>query len=213
MKKDLERFLKNLRMAAKLANFELDQDIVQLYDHALAPLGYDVAADAIMRLLETMPTGTRTILGIGAIKAEALGLGASGKDADDGMGRDVGNSIMRCVRFHGRITDSGSAVTTKLQTIRDDMGDVAWQVMLEVHGNWQATCETLTNDNMPNFMAQYRETTKTVLDRRRKGLPAPPPIRALPDPGSERPGQSSRFSVGAFARSYFEPRESGDKLH
>lgn len=58
------------------------------------------------------------------------------------------------------------------------IGELGWECV-ERNGGWQLLCETLTLDNMGILKAQYRETCKAIMGRRKRGVDDMPP--ALPD--------------------------------
>lgn len=85
--------------------------------------------------------------------------------------KDDEDAIDATTRIFGAVPKYGY---TRADKARQVIGELGWECV-DRNGGWQLLCETLTLDNMGTLKAQYRETCKAIISRRKRGVDDVPP--------------------------------------
>lgn len=152
-----QAFLSRLQGLAKLVGFDLDEDIVGLYDRALAPLGYDRLCAALDKIAE----GATQWPSIKHIREVVTGV----RDAkvlapetlDDSRARMAVKSIMAAVVKFGACPPP-----SRREELVASIDPLGWEVV-KAHGGWTYLCECLDSDHQGTLAAQMREQAKAEI--------------------------------------------------
>jgi hypothetical protein len=195
--KDLARSLARL---AKLCSFDLDADILELYDAALAPVGYAQVCRAIDEMATNMEPGKRQWPSVNSIK-RACGIDVpaplpTAERAEDDAARTTAALIVAAVAKFGSVLPGAASTPDKLEKIRAYVGEAAWSLILLRNG-WNSVCDSLSGESPVAVVeAQLRELAKAIVNRRRMGLGDTPP--GLP-PRPDRSGDLRPISANDAA--------------
>ena len=58
---------------------------------------------------------------------------------------------------------------------KEYMGEVARQVV-DMFGGWTHVCDSITNNNLPTYSAQFRNLATTLIKKNRSGITGPPSL-------------------------------------
>jgi hypothetical protein len=193
-----QAFLKRLGAIAKLVGYKLDDDVVELYDKALAPVGYQRLCDGLEKLALDLGPG-KAFPSIRAIQEAATGERRQepAKLAED-SGRIAAALVIEAVHKYGSIAGDGPNSMAKLEKVKAHVGELGWE-SIRAFGNWNSLCELLTYDNMATVSAQLREHARALVARKAAGIDGPPTL----DSGSPQPriGDGSGLAVVDIAGS------------
>lgn len=117
--------------------------------------------------------------------------------SDEGQARDAAARVLGAVAKFGsyRPTDA-----------RAHVGELGWEAMIRMFGNWESLCADLTTKQVPTMNAQLRDLCLAILEQGRKRAGAP----ALPE--GVRPSQLEyRAQTGSQSPAGF--RSVGDLLN
>ncbi len=182
----IKAFYSRLAAIAKLCAFELDDDVIALYERALEGIGYQRLVRALDELVVELRPGM-PFPSIAAIRKAATGElpPSEQRSADDAEARTAATLVLGAVSKFGAINGSGPSAIEKGERIRAYVGDLGW-ACIDMRGGWNFICQTVSNENLTTFEAQLRELARSKLDRRRRGVDDLPP--ALPPTGERHRG-------------------------
>lgn len=173
MSKD-EAFVKRLAVIAKLVGFDLDVDVLELYDKHLAPIGYERLCAALDSIIGELGPGG-PFPSIRQIKEVATGdRKADAPRLDDGAARIAAALVIQAVAQFGSIVGDGPNSTARLEKLKAFVGELGWE-SVRAFGNWNNLCSTLTYENTGTIQAQLREYARARIDRKALGIDATPP--------------------------------------
>ena len=146
--------VKNLRILAALAKFELTPDLVDLYLDELTPCGLNEAAGVLRRFAtKTNPkTGMPTI---DALKAELGALEAT----DDTLARDAASRAVAAIVKHGWNNPKDAEAY---------MGELAWFTVQKM-GGWVPFCGLSDHEGLGFIESRVREMAKLNVGKLKSG--------------------------------------------
>jgi hypothetical protein len=159
-------FVEMLVLVAQSCNFDLSEQLIAIYDQALAKNGYPKLCAALKHILINRRTRDPfpSIREVQEIVAPTL---ATKDQATDAAAR-----IIASVSKFGR-TNPGQAEAY--------IGELGWAAV-KLYGGWNMLCEQLTVHNTSIVMAQFRELASTVIKKAELGLlDTPPSLPSGPD--------------------------------
>lgn len=181
-----EIFAKRMMILAKLCKFDMEPELLALYDSELEPLGYDkviVALDSIMRDRNTkdqFPSIREIKQTMGVSVREKISQEKTDQNLAD---RAVDKIFAAIKKFGAGYPDS------RLEEFREYVGSVG-RVVIRQYG-WQEICG-ISGDNVPIFRAQMRRSAVAVIRASRDGSLNEVP--ELPEPISK----SNTFALRAL---------------
>lgn len=152
---------------------ELRDDVLALYVEDLEDLSFAHVAAAI-KAVRRDPKTTRFPLPA-LIRDKIAPQPTEENDAAEAAARIAG-----AVRRYG---------WTNSDRAREYIGELGWRVV-QLDGGWQNVCETLTEDNLGTYRAQWRGLALSVVRRVKAGQGEAPP--ALPE-GPRQGGELTSF--------------------
>lgn len=146
-------FLKNLKMVAALARFDLTPEIIDLYVSELKPV-LNEGVGALRRFAtKTNPrTGMPTV---DALKAE-LGVSTMG---DEDYARDAASRAVSAISLHG---------WNNAKDAEAYMGELAWMTVQKM-GGWVPFCSLSDHEGLGFIEARVREMAKLNLHKLKSG--------------------------------------------
>lgn len=145
--------LRNLRIVAKLVNFEPTPDILEFYIEALRPIGFEAANRGLHKLIKSAKRFPTV------------------EDIEEAAGETPMSEKGQALAILGRILDAvGKFGWCNAVKAQQYIGDVGWDVMTRQPGGWTGFCERLTDENLEFTKAHVRDEIMAYLELRKRGL-------------------------------------------
>lgn len=142
---------------------QLADNVIGLYVEDLADLEFGKVVAAVKEIRRD-PKTTRFPLPA-LIRARILPMATS----DEDRAVEAATRIAAAVRMYGWTNEDRAKLY---------VGELGWRVV-EIDGGWQNVCETLTQDNLGTYRAQWRQLALATARNARAGRSGPP---ELPEP-------------------------------
>jgi hypothetical protein len=147
-------FATQLFALAKLCGMELDKTILNLYDEALSPLGYERICSAINHVIIRRKSRD-PFPSIQEIRSIIVPEKKPDHEAVEAAAR-----IIQAVSKFGWCNGFQA---------RQFIGELGWR-LVERFGGWTQLCESMTRDNVAALQAQFRNLAKAQIERAAMGL-------------------------------------------
>lgn len=173
-------------LAAMIPNFTLIEEVIELYDQHLGPLGYDRVCKALDRIIverssrDPFPSikEIRTII-------------------DPELDPDQ-EAMVIASKIAGAVARIGPYNS---ELARSMIGEAGWQVV-QCEGGWENICQTLTYENQSTLKAQWRNLAKTFISRAESN------VLALQSP--QRKTEGLEF-IGNLLKSIHQEKTKGEQ--
>lgn len=149
-----KQFLERLWLLAKVCEYQLNADLIALYDRALSRFGYDRAIAAVEEAVIER-RGNERMPSIGDLVARC-----SPQILDSDSAVEVAGRILSAITKFG--WSNGADAPSWI-------GEVGWAVV-ERNGGWKNLCETVKEKDIPTWRAQLRDQAGAVLRRHKAGV-------------------------------------------
>jgi len=188
-----EKFLKLINTLARSANFELDVDILSMYDKYLSPFGYELVNRALEDIF--VERDSRDPFPSVAFILKTMRVDVS----DKSVAEDCANRILGAIQRYDYTWPMGRGVEPDKNwfgrtpgiydsfqaAFESNCGELGWAVVQRMGGYSRLCEEWRACKNMQVFRAQIRESAKATIELSKAGKLHIPP--ALPEAkGSEK---------------------------
>jgi hypothetical protein len=160
-------FLNRLATLAKTCEFQLNPDLVALYDRGIGKrFGYEAAAKAIEDAIMER-RGNERMPSIGDLAQRCA---PSLRDEDSAV--EVSARVLSAISRFGHPNASDA---------HRWMGEIGWY-LVTINGGWSQLCQTVKEKDLPQWRAQLRDQAAAALRRHKAGvLGAAPKFGELPN--------------------------------
>lgn len=195
-------FLSRLYALAKMCNAKLDDDILELYDTSLAPLGHARVAAAIEQVIVNR-RARDPFPSIRDIR-ELL----EPVNDEQSIAVDAASRIYAAISKYGHNWIDKAKDDWPAEPIRV-LGTLAWEVVRQ-SGGWEAVCRESGDVDRGIFVAQLRELAKSTFRRSKLGQLQSPP--QLPGPDAGLTSGTSFNSIGQIIQHALpQPKKGNSK--
>ena len=184
-------FFHALNNLAKICKFQLDPELIDLYERHLASLGFKAVAFAIEDIAANRKTN-EPFPSIREIREKIIPEVSNKSVADD-----VANRIIAAFRKHGsnwgagyfassghyfeaRTSEGVKTFNNFQEAFMAEVGEVGWQTIQRMGGYSNVCNEWGMSENPSAFRAQLRDMVQSIIEQAKAGKLHTPP--ALPEP-------------------------------
>jgi len=167
------RFIQALGIYASLVKFELTEEIMFFYTHALRPHDLNKAADALIGLAKGAKVG-RGLPSVNEIIEQINPQAMAKQPTPEEDGALAAELIAGCLVKFGSMDNRDG-----WKTQRDYIGELGWAVV-ELAGGWYHLCCTVTDDSLGMLKSQWRKEAQAMAARARAGLSPLPQLPPAP---------------------------------
>lgn len=185
MSEDIRKFATALNTLARLCNYELHVDVLNLFHTMLKGYGIERVVDAInLYAAGLVPNASNSFPSPLILRKIITGepLPGEERNLEEIEAREAASNIITACSKFGEINGLEENAWQKLKDLEAFVGPIAWDLISRRNG-WNEVNRSITNANMNSVEVQFRELAKGAIERRRRGellaLPAkpkPPPL-------------------------------------
>lgn len=182
-----EHFIAALYALSKRCDYEMTDWEIQIYEEELAPLGWDKVLVVMRELFVGVKAGHKWSMPSVLDIKEKMGAAPVSIDLQ---------AAEAASRAFGALTRFGDIrIASKVKECREYVGDIAWEAVRQLFGNWGEFCKQVTYDNRGTMEAQLRQTAAVIAEKAKRGiLPDQPLLPETPGARNVQAAIASAFS-------------------